>query len=393
MKKCFCEKCGKELDIGDKFCRHCGSNNIKIVDDKPIAPPPFEIKDGVLFKCNLESPICIKELHTRAVSYDHSLYKLIKQIETDPNIFYFRTVDAYKDFKTNCVLEIPSTVKRIANTTNKYNGVFEGLCFYETNISKDIDLDMYALSKCYIHKFTTPKNCSKLCSTSIGELKISDFYDYKKPFIFYNCSIGRLVIPSSVKRVVLGGKGDEYIAKDVAFNYDSVRELVINSFLTEIITMTDGGLYPGARIETLYYPGTRQDVYDNRIAHIAERIVCKDGVISSRHVKNVGVIGDEYPEETKMIDVKLSTSTFALQNCTHVVQYRGKYTGYMLYNHLCTNEVTFQVPDSTASIRIRRDNSDWIEFKKPYSSYIWKIDMTNTKFNTSAKDEYDPFHK
>ena len=392
MKKCFCEKCGKELDVGDKFCRYCGSNNIKIVDDKPITPPPFEIKDGVLFKCNLEKPVCVKDLKTRAASYDNSLYKLIKQIETDPNSVFWRIVEAYNDFKANCVLKIPTTVKRIANTTSKYNGVFEGLCFYETNISKDIDLDMYALSKCYIHKFTTPKNCSQLCSASIGELKISDFFDYKKPFILYNCFIGRLVIPSSAKRVVLGGKGDEYIAKDVAFQYGSVKELVINSFLTEITTMNDGGLYPGARIETLYYPGTRQDVYDNRIAHIARRIVCKDGAISSRHVKNVGVIGDEYPEETKMMDVKLFANNFCLQNCAHIVQYRGKYTGYIFFDYLCTNQITFQIPDSVTSIRIRRGNGNWVEFKKPYS-YKWELNVTNLKSSGSFSDEYDPYHK
>ena len=68
----FCEKCGKEIKDGDKFCPYCGAEN-EINKEEPShdIPPDFSVKGAVLviivaigiFKCSSKDEILRYNVH------------------------------------------------------------------------------------------------------------------------------------------------------------------------------------------------------------------------------------------------------------------------------------------------------------------------------------------
>ena len=70
----ICGRCGKELDQGDRFCRYCGSSDVR--EETPQKPDDLEIKGDTLVKCNafkgrLEER-CPFDVYS--TSYNHSFF-------------------------------------------------------------------------------------------------------------------------------------------------------------------------------------------------------------------------------------------------------------------------------------------------------------------------------
>ena len=372
MKKYVCKKCGKELDAGDKFCRYCGSNQIEVIDPQKINTP-FEIKDGTLYKCNLKDPDCFSQLYYEMkFNNDHTLYEMISNIENKTKAYYHTTYEAYEVLHKT-ILDIPANVKKICNINEKYGSVFKGLTFYEVKFPKDIELEENVFKGCYIHKFTAPKSCTSLYGGSYGIFKISDFQDYKKPITLTECNIGKLIINSSVNRIVIGGPNNQLQARDINIGLGHIHELILNSTFINI-EKTERPLWGGPNIDILNYPGPRKDIYKKEYLYLARKIICKDGVISERHIDGHVYIGDEYPSETKGTKVRLFATDYALKNSYHTVYYEGEYSGYININHH-DRETSITIPNSITSFKIKRNDKDWVTIRKPYNG-VWNVNVS-----------------
>lgn len=391
MEKYFCEKCGKQLDIGDRFCRYCGSNLIKTVDDS-IPDSPFCIEGGVLYGYrdgNLGLAVTLKRQKSL---YEDSAYLLIKAIEDNPSSVASYIIEAYNKFKNENILNIPADVKRIGHLETKYHGVFEDCYFYKVNLPSEVIIDSIAFSQCYIHLFTLPKNCYQLTGVSIGEFSISPDCNYSNSIDLIDCKIGKFVVPSAVKRVIAGSVRSKQRPGDLVLSNCHIQELTISGYSIELLDWQKESVFTNTRIKVLNYPGYRSDIFNNNIVHFANKIVCRDGVISLRNVDEIYIRGDEYPSDTKMVIVKLLATNNAIHNSSHVIYYSGRYSGYILIRSSSfLREASFAIPDFITSLKIRRDKGNWVEFKRPYLGE-WKIDISQLDSHGYLLDAYDPYN-
>ncbi len=406
MAKFYCAKCGKTLDAGDRFCRYCGSSDIK--EEVIKKPADFEIKDGVLYKCNIsgipgydyrvqrgvydsfKEEFRYAHLYSEARASD-IIYYALKAVENNlPLVDYS---DAIREFANNAkksgVLTIPSSVRLVKG---QYKGecAFSFKSFYAVNYSPNTEFEGYAFSNSFIYKFTLPMKMEEVGKTSFGELTISDITNVE----LMSCNIIKLNLPSSITVI-----HDRKLMRDVNPKGHEIclvgciiKELIVGRN-TKIVDHRDSS-FGRSNIEILRYGGSKNYFFENDVVHFAKKIVCYDGTISYRRQDHADMISD-VTNDTKMINITLKNdSPNGLGFNEYLIKFTGVNNGYIYFvSRGALKTHILQVPASIRSIEFIK------QYEKPITIYRpsygeWVIDVKNQKYITdNSHTTYNPFAK
>ena len=400
MAKCYCGKCGKTLGVGDKFCRYCGSGDVKVEEIKPKVPD-FIIKNGVLEKCNIfgvknvdwridESlkgtypSIFSNRYGLNSLTCFERLYYSITGAEKGQRFDRYpkEVNDFVTSFKKNHTYAIPSKIKRVSGS---YKGVcaFEYCSFYKLTYSPNTEFDEYALNNCYVHYFVFPNKCEQLSKASFGELSFDSSVKSRKSMALSSCTIGKLIVPSYITTI-----HDCFTKKDHQTSYYdelwllscTIKELVVGKYV-ELIDHKNDSVFPRTKIETIRYGGKKEDVYDKKLYNFggARRFICTDGSISIKHLNSDTIhFTDDIPSNVKYIKLILKNDGVNGLGLNYFkIKYKGLYSGIIYKSNGCFNKTfAIDIPETVKSVEIIKNDDRSKTFYRP-SYGDWIADVRN----------------
>ena len=308
MAKFYCAKCGKSLDSGDRFCRYCGSSDIK--EEKPQKPADLEIDSTTLVKCNIfESP-------------DKSV-------------------------------TIPNKIKKV-DRGDGYKGVFEGCTLLAINYPADIDFTSYSLSGCRVLNFTLPKKTRYLYGPHFGELKLNPSPNSDVAIELCDARIDKLVVPSYIRRINWAYDFNEKKPYELFLPNCRIGELILEGtpelYITEHTTSN-------AHIKVLKYNGTKAQYLKNNCYKFADTVICRDGTLYwyNDKVTSTNVFTDS-PKDVNMTELKFVTNDNHY-TINMIVQYNEPYFGYIKMEGMLSKTFVVSIPDAIRSVEIFKINS------------------------------------
>lgn len=371
MARIYCAKCGKSLDSGDRFCRYCGSSDIKVEEAKK--PDALLIKGDTLVRCNIFQSLdekCPFSSYTHSVNLTFFGKEKVNSLDVvegfqkglipKSDSIYALTEKFVQAYKKN-VLVIPNNIKKV-DRGEGFKSALEGCILYTIKYPENIEFTTFSLSKCSVLYFVLPKKIRYLCEPSFGELKLSSTPNSDGAIKLQDAHIDRLVVPSYIQKINEGGN-KPYVLQLPGCQID---ELVLEG-CPEIISFN-------GRVETLKYNGSKSQFLSNLNCYgFAKTVICRDGTLIHENVGGFPIYTD-CPKVTKMTDLRITTKNVnGFNGINIVIQYSGAYLGRTLIYGVYSNDVTVEIPDAIRSIDLTSDGKK-ITVYRP-SNGIWIIDF------------------
>ncbi len=356
----ICGRCGKTLDAGDRFCRYCGSSDVR--EETPQKPDDLEIKGDTLVKCNafkgrLEER-CPFDVYS--TSYNRSFFgkDKVNPIEVIEGFqkgliprdsFYYDRTEKFVEAYKKRVITIPSNVKTV-DRGDGYKTTFEGCVLFTIKYPSDIEFTRYSLTEARVLYFTLPKKTKYLYKPYFGELKLNPTPNSDGVIELYGAHINRLVVPSYIRRVSGANNHGEENPYELSLTGCTIDEAILEG--CPEIYVNERNMTNRVHIGVLRYNGSKSQYLRNNSYYFADTVICRDGTLYWNK-NNVGTVFTDSPKDAKMIDLKFVTKNINGFNMTKLlVQYNGTYFGYMKTGDVLSKEFTVSIPDAIRSIEV-----------------------------------------